>query len=99
MVRDAYRFAIPVVVLGIVFVILHLSYIAVLFFILAGFICYFFRNPDRLVPDGANLVVSPADGKVVKISRRGDGEQTISIFLNIFNVHVNRSPIAGERFT
>ncbi len=95
MVSDAYRFAIPAVALGIGFVLLHLSFIAAIFFVLAAFICYFFRNPDRQIPAGNNLVVSPADGKVVKISQRAD-EQTISIFLNIFNVHVNRSPIAGE---
>jgi phosphatidylserine decarboxylase len=96
MVRDAYRFAIPAVVLGILFVIVHLSFIGVLFFILAAFVCYFFRNPVRRIPDGKNLVVSPADGKVVKISKAESGEQSISIFLNIFNVHVNRSPISGE---
>ena len=95
MVSDAYRFAIPAVALGIGFVLLHLVFIAAIFFVLAAFICYFFRNPNRQIPAGNNLVVSPADGKVVKISRRAD-EQTISIFLNIFNVHVNRSPIAGE---
>jgi phosphatidylserine decarboxylase len=96
MVSDAYRFAIPAVVLSIIFIILHLSFIGVLFFILAAFVCYFFRNPVRLIPDGKNLVVSPADGKVVKISKAESGEQSISIFLNIFNVHVNRSPISGE---
>jgi phosphatidylserine decarboxylase len=97
MVSDAYKFAVPAIVLGIVFVLLHLSYVAVLLFIVGAFICYFFRNPDRPIPDGANLIVSPADGKVVKISKREEnGEQTVSIFLNIFNVHVNRSPISGE---
>jgi phosphatidylserine decarboxylase len=96
MVRDAYRFAIPAVALGIVFVLLHLAFVSILFFILAAFVCYFFRNPARHIPDGKNLVVSPADGKVVKISKAEGGEQSISIFLNIFNVHVNRSPISGE---
>jgi phosphatidylserine decarboxylase len=96
MVSDAYRFAVPTVLLGIVLVLLHLSYLAILFFVLAVFICCFFRNPDRRIPDGNNLIVSPADGKIVKISKRNEDEQTISIFLNIFNVHVTRSPIAGE---
>jgi phosphatidylserine decarboxylase len=96
MVSDAYRFAIPAVALGVLFAFLHLLSIGVLFFILAAFVCYFFRNPDRRIPEATNLVVSPADGKVVKISRADNGEQSISIFLNIFNVHVNRSPISGD---
>jgi phosphatidylserine decarboxylase len=96
MVNDAYRFVIPALILGILFAILHFPYIALTFFILATFVCYFFRNPRREIPNAANLIVSPADGKVVKISQAVDGEQTVSIFLNIFNVHVNRSPIKGE---
>jgi phosphatidylserine decarboxylase len=96
MVSDAFKFMIPAVALGILFVLLHLSYIGILFFVLAAFICYFFRNPERQIPAGKNLIVSPADGKVVKISPAENGEQSISIFLNIFNVHVNRSPISGK---
>jgi phosphatidylserine decarboxylase len=96
MVSDAYKFAVPLGTLGVVLVLLRHPYGAVPFFILAAFVCYFFRNPDRVIPDAANLVVSPADGKIVKISTKPDGEQTISIFLSIFNVHVNRSPISGE---
>lgn len=96
MVSDAYKFAVPLAAIGIVLVWMHLPYGAAPFFILAAFVCYFFRNPERVIPDGANLVVSPADGKIVKISRKEDGEQTVSIFLSIFNVHVNRSPISGE---
>ncbi len=95
MVRDAFKFVFPLLILGILSVFL-LPYLALLFFALAAFVCFFFRNPNRQIPDGTNLIVSPADGKVVKISRMGSGEQTISIFLNIFNVHVNRSPISGK---
>jgi phosphatidylserine decarboxylase len=96
MVRDVYRFAVPLLLMSILFLYFDLPYPALLLFILAVFVCYFFRNPNRLIPEGANLIISPADGKVVKISQMDGGEQTISIFLNIFNVHVNRSPIAGE---
>jgi phosphatidylserine decarboxylase len=63
--------------------------------ILVAFVCFFFRNPERAIPNGANLVVSPADGKVVKIQKCENGDRVISIFLSIFNVHMNRSPIAG----
>ena len=63
-------------------------------FVLAAFCLYFFRDPDRVIPDGP-VAVSPADGKVVGI-RTDQAPSRISIFLNIFDVHVNRSPIAGR---
>lgn len=96
MVRDAYKFFLPLLALGILSAFIHLFYLSLLFFVIAAFVCFFFRNPDRRIPAGNNLLVSPADGKVVKIAPIDGGEQAISIFLNIFNVHVNRSPIAGE---
>jgi phosphatidylserine decarboxylase len=96
MVSDAYKFVVPLLILGIVSACLHIPAAAWSICILAAFTCFFFRNPDRCIPEGTNLIVSPADGKVVKISRMDDGQQTISIFLSIFNVHVNRSPITGE---
>jgi phosphatidylserine decarboxylase len=95
-VRDAYKFFVPLLALGILAALGRLPYLSVPFFILAAFVCFFFRNPERRIPEDKNLIVSPADGKVVKISPINSGEQAISIFLNIFNVHVNRSPIAGE---
>ena len=67
---------------------------AVPFVILALFCFNFFRDPDREVPPGP-VCVSPADGKVVALRNLGDGRRRISIFLNVFDVHVNRSPIAG----
>jgi phosphatidylserine decarboxylase len=97
MVRDAYKFIVPVLVLAVLFGFLHQTYFASISLLLSIFIAYFFRNPARRIPVGENLIVSPADGKVVRIcQQQGGGEQTISIFLNIFNVHVNRSPISGK---
>ena len=64
------------------------------FYILAAFCLWFFRDPERLIPAGA-VAVSPADGKVVSITKVSPGEIRISIFLNIFDVHVTRSPIGG----
>ena len=95
MIKDAYRFLIPLVVLGVLLVLLHLAPIAVIPFALALFTAFFFRNPSRMIPPGDNIIVSPADGKVVRIAKDGSGGQCISIFLSIFNVHVNRSPISG----
>ena len=63
-------------------------------FILAAFCLYFFRDPERLIPAGP-VAVSPADGKVVALKRETATETRISIFLNIFDVHVNRAPVAG----
>jgi phosphatidylserine decarboxylase len=74
----------------------------VLWLLLAVFVAYFFRNPAREIPAGEHRVVSPADGKVVRIVGIPDtaeempGGQNVSIFLNIFDVHVNRAPIGGK---
>jgi len=64
------------------------------FIILAAFCLYFFRDPNREVPSGP-VAVSPADGKVVVVKAENGG-QRISIFLNVFDVHVNRTPIPGR---
>src|SRR5216684_6039770 len=68
---------------------------AVPMFLLAAFCLYFFRDPERSIPNGP-VAVSPADGKVVAIRKDPPDTTRISIFLNIFDVHVNRSPIAGR---
>lgn len=67
-----------------------------------GFITFFFRNPEREIPTGENLIVSPADGKVMSVCEVYDDlflnevGIKVTIFLSVFDVHVNRSPIAGE---
>ena len=66
--------------------------------LLAAFFLWFFRDPEREIPQGQGLVVSPADGKITEVTFYDAPEgrrQRISIFLNVFNVHVNRAPIAG----
>jgi phosphatidylserine decarboxylase len=65
------------------------------------FCAFFFRDPEREIPDAAGLVLSPADGKVVDVAVSvdgpiGPGSTRVSIFLSIFDVHVNRAPIAGR---
>jgi phosphatidylserine decarboxylase len=64
-------------------------------YFLALFCLWFFRDPDREVPPG-DVLVSPADGKVVLIHDLATNEKRVSVFLNIFNVHVTRSPVAGR---
>lgn len=64
-------------------------------FTAAAFCLYFFRDPEREIPAG-DVAVSPADGRVVAVRAEDAGLTRVSIFLNIFDVHVNRSPIAGR---
>jgi len=66
-----------------------------------GFTTNFFRDPDRITPNGENLIISPADGKIIVIKKIWDDEffhadvQQVSIFMSPLNVHVNRNPITG----
>jgi phosphatidylserine decarboxylase len=74
--------------------------VALLFGILAAFMAFFFRDPERRPPSDPNVVVAPADGRVTRvrpIPDNNDGSATVvSIFLSPFDVHINRAPIAGE---
>src|SRR2546428_9022105 len=94
-VKDAYRFLVPLLVSAILAYALGLYLAAILVLLLAAFVAFFFRNPRREIPSDPRIIVSPADGRVVKIERVGNVTK-LSIFLSIFNVHVNRSPIAGR---
>jgi phosphatidylserine decarboxylase len=98
MVRDGYFYALGLVVASVVVAWAASPVWAVIPILLALFFLWFFRDPERVVPDIPGAVVSPADGKITDISPVTiDGERLvrISIFLNVFDVHVNRSPIAG----
>jgi phosphatidylserine decarboxylase len=101
MVKEGYWFGLPPLSIGGVLLAmrtpLSVTIGAVLVF-LALFVLYFFRNPDRKIPMEPGLVVSPADGRVVVVrdeANAGRPGKRISIFLAIWNVHVNRSPAAG----
>lgn len=59
------------------------------------FVLFFFRDPARVSPEGEGLVLSPADGRVTEV-RRGPGGARISVFLSLFDCHINRSPVAGR---
>lgn len=99
MVSDAYRFIIPLLIIALALYALSGPWAACMPILLAAFVSYFFRNPTRAIPAGAKLVVSPADGKIVKVAAVVQGSETrrqVSIFLNVFDVHVNRAPIEGE---
>ena len=94
MVRDGIYYAVALTAGGgLISYLAQPAYGAPLY-LLAAFCLYFFRDPERAIPAGP-VAVAPADGKIVAIREDGGGLRRISIFLNIFDVHVNRSPIAG----
>ena len=94
-VRDGVYYACGLILGGLALAWLLNPWAGVPLYVLAAFCLYFFRDPERKAPPG-NLLLAPADGKVVAIRDLGDGETRLSIFLNIFDVHVNRTPIPGK---
>jgi phosphatidylserine decarboxylase len=94
-VRDAYRFLVPLAFLAVLAFFLGLMTVGLFVTGLFAFVAFFFRNPTRTIPGDPLKIVSPADGKVVRVERVGNVTR-MSIFLSLFNVHVNRSPIAGR---
>ena len=108
MVRDGWPFILIGLVLTVIFLFgalkwnsLALLVAAAVLAVLTVFIAFFFRNPSRVVPADPNLLVAPADGRVVAITHLDSHPQIggpavrVSIFLSIFDVHVNRTPAAG----
>jgi len=98
MVRDGYFYGIGCAIAAALLCWLAAWPYAVPVLLLGAFCLWFFRDPEREIPDLPGAIVSPGDGKVTDVStiKVGGIEQSrISIFLNVFDVHVNRSPIAG----
>ena len=99
--REGYPFIAGTAFVTVVFAILGWGVLTLLCLALTFFVAWFFRNPERVPPAGEQKVVSPADGKVIFVGevaepRCGDLPVTkISIFMNVFNVHVNRLPVSG----
>ena len=96
MVRDGYFYGIASVFAAAVLVWLTAWPYAIPVLLLGAFCLWFFRDPRREIPNFPGAIVSPGDGKVTEISAVTSEERSrISIFLNVFDVHVNRSPIGG----
>jgi len=98
MVKEGFYFGIPPLVLGGVAFLAHWTILGILLVGLASFVFSFFRDPERSIPAEPGTVVSPADGRVVVVTdeeNAGRAGKRISIFLAIWNVHVNRAPAAG----
>ena len=100
--KDGYMFIIPLVVFTWGACTLSWFWAAGFIGGLLLFVTWFFRDPERVIPEDPNAIVSPGDGRIVEIVPEKDpllekdGYTRISIFLNVFNVHVNRVPIAGK---
>lgn len=109
MTKEGYKFLIPALLVSLVlFAVWAVSSLLVLFllavalFLVSLFVIFFFRDPDRQVPEGQNLILSSADGKVIAINQVDrldflEGKGTlVSVFMSVFNVHVNRAPVSGR---
>jgi len=98
MIRDGIPFVIVPVVLAIIPLAFGYWWAAIPFLLLAGFMAYFFRNPERSIPLEPGIIVAPADGRVtmVRLATPAAPESIVSIFLSPLDVHINRAPIAGE---
>jgi phosphatidylserine decarboxylase len=103
-VKEGYKFASAPIVLGIAALFLgwHMLALQIAAFVLLAlgtFILYFFRDPERVIPSDTSTIVSPADGRVLEvIDEKFDGRagKRITIFLAVWNVHVNRTPLDGK---
>jgi len=100
-VSDGYRFIIPLIIITAALALSPLIWLAGVSGLLLLFVLNFFRDPDRTVPNDEGVVVAPGDGKIVEIVEEKDDlldepYRRISIFLNVFNVHVQRTPVAGR---
>jgi phosphatidylserine decarboxylase len=99
MVKDGYKFAAGPLILGIVALLPHWYWLGGVLIFLGLFVMFFFRDPQRTPPQDPATIVSPADGRVMEIAEEplnGRPGRRISVFLSIFDVHVNRSPVAGQ---
>jgi phosphatidylserine decarboxylase len=99
MVRDGYKFVFPLLLLGIAAAALGWRVSSAVLLVLCAGVAFFFRDPERVPPAESGVVVSPADGRIMEITDEivaGSPGRRISIFLSIWDVHVNRSPMAGR---
>jgi phosphatidylserine decarboxylase len=99
MVADGYKFAAAPLLFGVVALGFHWNWLGGVLLVLGAFVLFFFRDPERTPPSDPDLIVSPADGRVMEVVEEARGEspgRRISVFLSIFDVHVNRAPVSGR---
>jgi len=95
MAREGFSFVIVPLLIALIFGLLQIWWIAILFIAIALFMAFFFRDPDRKIPEDADVIVSACDGRVTRIEENENGK-LISVFLSPLDVHINRAPIAGR---
>ena len=99
---EGYPFIALFAFVTLVFALLDWGFLTLVLLALTLFTVYFFRNPERVIPKGDDLVVAPADGKVIFVGEIQEDRYfkervtKVSIFMNVFNVHVNRAPCNGK---
>ncbi len=99
---EGYPFIALFAFITLVFALLGWTFLALIFLGLAFFTVYFFRNPERVCPDDEAAIVAPADGKIVFVGEvkeerhLNDEAIKVSIFMNVFNVHINYAPFSGK---
>ncbi len=99
--REGYPFIFFVTFLTLITAILGYDFLAIILVITTTFVLCFFRDPERFIPHDPSALISPADGKIILVEEVEDTKFTegkaikLSIFMNVFNVHVNRIPISG----
>jgi len=100
--REGAIFILPLAAITLILWVIWLPALAGFFSLLTLFVIYFFRDPERSIPPGEKAVLSPADGKVIKVDPcienrflKGPAIK-VSIFMSVFNVHINRIPVAGR---
>jgi len=104
-ISEGFPFITPLGLVTVIAFVAGFAWIAVLLLFLTLFVIWFFRNPERTMPENPLQIISPADGKVIGIEEVAGGQDPatsllkISIFMNVFNVHVNRIPFSGEVFS
>ena len=100
--EEGFPFLIASAILGVLFIALGWGTLAALALLLTGFIAFFFRNPKRTIPEQDNAILSPADGKIVHVGEVFEDRflkkkaLKVSIFMSIFDVHINRAPADGK---
>jgi phosphatidylserine decarboxylase len=100
--KEGFPFIAFAALLSLVFAILGFMLVSLACLTLTAFVLYFFRDPERVASDDSDALISPADGKIILIEKVFDERYVkehvykISIFMNIFNVHVNRMPFSGK---
>jgi phosphatidylserine decarboxylase len=92
--REGYPYILVFVVSGVIMLSVGWLWPGLAVLLLALFVLYFFRDPERAIPTDPGQILSPADGRVVSV-RSEEGAEVISIFLSVFNVHINRAPMGG----